>query len=35
MENIGSYIDDKWQSEIFGGKVDEQCQGECMQVDVR
>jgi hypothetical protein len=35
MENISSNIDDKWQSKIIGGKVDDQYQGECMQVDVR
>jgi hypothetical protein len=35
MKNIGRNIDDKWQSEIIGSKVDEQYQGECMQVDVR
>jgi len=35
MKKIGRNIDDKWQSKIIGGKVDEQYQGECMQIDVR
>jgi hypothetical protein len=34
MENISSNIDDKWQSKIIGVKVDDEYQGECMQVDV-
>lgn len=35
MKNVSKNIDDKWQSEIIGDNVDEQYQGECMQVDVR